>query len=903
MQRYIVSTIVPALLFFILSLGHARAQVADAVRMRHYGIAQGLPNEQARRIVALPDGRMLAVVEGGVALFDGERFQPLELSRQSSVAVESFLNTDHWLTQDGILWVKATHRLLALDVNGYRQADVPLMLEGCGVHMPLKNFFIDAEGQAWMHDNEDLLYRYNWEGKARRMLQLTQQNNDGNPATVCDIVETGGLHYILLSNDELICFDATQAKTLWTHSFGQPWGGFRLKAMAWDDHTLLIRTREQLIAFDLRQRSAKTVLVDSNIFDFRRFGQDLWVSSRGHLYRLDSSLNVCEDVQTVVDLTTGEVVEGNWQGFSVDWQGGLWTCTFNHGIMYRSPARQLVAFQRAEGRDVYAEVFAPLFPDVQFPSGIAVTDAQRDKDGRVWVATRQQELLCLSGAQVQTYNSENVEGIWGTVAFVDPDSRLFACHLNRLGILHPDELRMDNLSERYPQLLRFRNMVDCCQAEGGLLIGTQNGFFFFDTNKMVPDVEHFGVLNDNPWSDKCNCLLRDAQGIIWIGTQNGLLRYDEKAATLKRYTTADGLPNNCVQSLVEDHRHRIWAATIGGISCLTSDEEFLLLGPDDGVADLSFLERAASVDSAGILRFGTTKGIYSFNPDDVSLPQFSLTPRVMAVNMRGERWTDESLSFRYDQNYLTFDVSALNYAWSQHTVYRYRLRGIDREWTEVRGSRGRIQIHLTGLAPGHYTLEVQAAMQGQAWGGLLELPLRISPPWWQSWWAWTLYVLLTLAIVCYIIHTYIQSQRNKLAIERQEARIRQLLEQIRLRSQLPEETKAEHQEEIKISAQDEAFLQKAMSLVERNLDNSEYGVESFAADMAMERTTLYRRLQTVVGKSPTEFMRTVRLKRASELLRSGRYSVGEVSDMTGFSNRKYFARYFKDAFGVLPSQY
>ena len=296
------------------------------------------------------------------------------------------------------------------------------------------------------------------------------------------------------------------------------------------------------------------------------------------------------------------------------------------------------------------------------------------------------------------------------------------------------------------------------------------------------------------------------------------------------------------------------------------------------------------------MRFGTAKGIYTINPSQVVLPRLRLVPQLMAGG------TDDMV-FPYDQNYLTFDISALNYGWSAHTIYRYRLVGLDREWTEVAGGAGKIQVHFTGLAPGHYTLEVEAAMQGQPWGERLSLPLRITPPWWQSWWAETLYVLLALALVWFFVQAYLREQRNKIEIERREAQIRQLLEQVRLRSQLPEETKAEHQEEIKISAQDEAFLQKAMSCVEKNLDNSDYGVEAFSGDMAMERSTLYRRMQAVVSQSPTEFMRTVRLKRAAELLRTEKYTVGEVSDMTGFPNRKAFSKYFKDAFGVLPSQY
>ena len=92
-------------------------QTADPVRMRRYGLGDGLPNEQTRQVVALPDDRMFVVVEGQTALFDGERFQPLEYEQQQAVGVESFLNTDHWLTADGRLWIREMHRLLVLDTH------------------------------------------------------------------------------------------------------------------------------------------------------------------------------------------------------------------------------------------------------------------------------------------------------------------------------------------------------------------------------------------------------------------------------------------------------------------------------------------------------------------------------------------------------------------------------------------------------------------------------------------------------------------------------------------------------------------------------------------------------------------------------------------------------------------
>lgn len=110
-------------------------------------------------------------------------------------------------------------------------------------------------------------------------------------------------------------------------------------------------------------------------------------------------------------------------------------------------------------------------------------------------------------------------------------------------------------------------------------------------------------------------------------------------------------------------------------------------------------------------------------------------------------------------------------------------------------------------------------------------------------------------------------------------------------------------EEVATTKVDEDFLQKAVACVERNLDNTGYTVEQFSADMCMSRMNLYRKLQSLTGQSPSEFIRGIRLKKAAQILSSHRLPVSEVADQVGFSTPGYFSKCFKEMFGVLPTQY
>lgn len=108
---------------------------------------------------------------------------------------------------------------------------------------------------------------------------------------------------------------------------------------------------------------------------------------------------------------------------------------------------------------------------------------------------------------------------------------------------------------------------------------------------------------------------------------------------------------------------------------------------------------------------------------------------------------------------------------------------------------------------------------------------------------------------------------------------------------------------ITITSIDEQLVKKALDFVERNMDNPAYNVDMLSGDMAMSRMTFYRKLQSITGQSPNEFIKTIRLKRAAQLLENSQFSVSEVADRCGFSSSSYFAKCFKAQFGVLPKQY
>jgi signal transduction histidine kinase/DNA-binding response OmpR family regulator/ligand-binding sensor domain-containing protein len=133
-------------------------------------------------------------------------------------------------------------------------------------------------------------------------------------------------------------------------------------------------------------------------------------------------------------------------------------------------------------------------------------------------------------------------------------------------------------------------------------------------------------------------------------------------------------------------------------------------------------------------------------------------------------------------------------------------------------------------------------------------------------------------------------------------RIQHLIEQQDQRKTIFKNTVCIDPENFTSSNVDKKLIQDALRHIENNIDNASYSVEQLSKDLFMDRTGLYRKLSAIVGQTPSEFIRSVRLKRAAQLLVEG-LPVAEVASKVGFGTTSYFTKCFQDEFGIKPSQY
>ena len=108
---------------------------------------------------------------------------------------------------------------------------------------------------------------------------------------------------------------------------------------------------------------------------------------------------------------------------------------------------------------------------------------------------------------------------------------------------------------------------------------------------------------------------------------------------------------------------------------------------------------------------------------------------------------------------------------------------------------------------------------------------------------------------------------------------------------------------ILLTSADERFLQKTINLVKDNISNTELNIEDMGTELGMSRVHLYRKLKALTNQTPSEFVRTIRLKQAAYLLTQNKINISEVAYAVGFSSHQYFTNCFQNYFSMSPTEY
>ncbi|MDE5947797.1 MAG: helix-turn-helix domain-containing protein, partial [Prevotella sp.] len=225
--------------------------------------------------------------------------------------------------------------------------------------------------------------------------------------------------------------------------------------------------------------------------------------------------------------------------------------------------------------------------------------------------------------------------------------------------------------------------------------------------------------------------------------------------------------------------------------------------------------------------------------------------------------------------------------------YVYRVDG----GTWQRLDAGDNHITFVNLSKGRYDIEVKATdAEGFFRDETLHVSLNRLPAWWETWWAYLIYIVLAAVAVVASDRIW---QRYK-ATKRKVAELQARLDGYLCKEDAEIDKVAE---QITDNTADREFIERAVTIVEANMGNNALDIDMLCTEMGMSRSSMYRKFADITGQKPTEFVRSIRLRRAAELIKAGNHSISETAYMCGFSSPSYFNRRFKEMFGVSPTEY
>ncbi|MBN2369853.1 MAG: PAS domain-containing protein, partial [Vicinamibacteria bacterium] len=257
----------------------------------------------------------------------------------------------------------------------------------------------------------------------------------------------------------------------------------------------------------------------------------------------------------------------------------------------------------------------------------------------------------------------------------------------------------------------------------------------------------------------------DSAGNAWLGVEGGLTCIAAGTRRIRRFTTADGLPHNCVNNIIEDATGSLWLTTYRGLSKfidavkLPDKPRFLNFGPADGLQGHRFTRNANHRSASGEIFFGGPRGLNIFRPERilrnlkppmVVLTGIRLFDQSLKVGVEGSPLTTplaktNELVLSHEQSMLTFEYAALNYLLPEKNQYQWKLEGFDAGWRPVSADR---TATYTNLNPRKYVFHVKAANNDGVWNDKgVSLRIRVTPPWWWAPWSKVMYVLLAAGFV------------------------------------------------------------------------------------------------------------------------------------------------------------
>lgn len=494
----------------------------------------------------------------------------------------------------------------------------------------------------------------------------------------------------------------------------------------------------------------------------------IWVGSLdGGLNKLESGSeifnHIYHDPQNPNSLSSNLV-----SSIYEDPTGILWIGTFNRGVNKYNPK---------------SKTFTHYLHEPGKPGSLTrnnITAIAGDQQGMIWIGTYDGGVNVLNpNTEIFKYYQHNPTTTGSlchnAVSFIFVDSRGVIWIGTNGGGLNRFHLQNETFTyfRHDPQ---DQNSLDsdnasfiCEDHQGTLWIGTHGTPGTSGTsgglNQLVPGT---GIFNHfyPPFQAtgtstyyQVTSIHEDRSRILWIGSDNGLSRFDPLSGVFRVYREKHGLPGNEIYGILEDDSGNLWISTSNGLSRFNPQTgEFKNFDFRDGLQHNTFNARAYCKGRNGYLIFGGIRGLNIFHPERVTGNSFPPPIVITAfkkfnqVVKTGKPISDlDELKLSYKDYSFSFEFTALDFHVPEKNVYAYKMEGFDMNW--IFTDYKKREAYYSNLDPGEYTFRVKASNNSGVWNEKgVSLKIIIAPPLWETWWFRVISIFLFSFISYLIIH-------------------------------------------------------------------------------------------------------------------------------------------------------
>ena len=620
----------------------------------------------------------------------------------------------------------------------------------------------DNQGNIWVSTREGL-YRYNPDdGTVKEFLSDENDKNTINENNIFSIyysekklwigTKTGGLNIMDLEDYSI---------KVYTHDPNNPNSipsNFIRDILRDRDGTIWLATDQGLARFNeknetfytYKNNTDKDSICDDNIINlYQDRSGVMWVGTFNGIskFSINKDFKVYRNDPTDPNSLSNSSVCGIYE----DDEGMVWVGTFNSGINKINKENDIVT---------------RYYNDVNNDNSLS---SNRIKDitgigNEIWIATdnglnKYDKSTDKFTVYKKSDDKNSIVNDEIRVLYIDKDGVLWIgtrggiCTFDRKSKFtsYNDILEQNGIYEKTVSSIYQDN-------EGIMWFGLGNDGGLVKYNKETGEVKNY-LANDEEVNslsfNNIRSIAEDSKGNIWIGTQDGLNKFNKETEEFTVYTYSEGLSNDFIYGVIVDNKDNIWVSTNYGVSMYDQDnDKFIRYYESDGLATNEYNGFSYHKNKEGNIYFGGVNGLTEFDPLDIQNKMETSDIIIDSIKTSGgiELELKNNIVLEYDSRELYVKFFVPEYKSINQMQYAYKLEGMDSDWIFAGNEN---YARYASLSPGKYKMLISGRNYNGIWSDISEINIKVKNSIWKTPLAYAIYIIIIASII-YIYYNQVK---------------------------------------------------------------------------------------------------------------------------------------------------